>query len=266
MNYGFIGAGNMAGAIIKGMTVGTGSVEGKNIFVYDLSKPAAQKLADTCQITVCDSPEAVIESSDVIVLAVKPNVLEGAVKGFKDVLLKKAPLVISIAAGKTLEFLQELISEDISIVRVMPNINAKVGCATSAFCTTDNVSDEQKETVKAMFSAVGSITELPEKLFAIHAVIGGAAPAFAYLYIDALSRAALKAGMPKAQAIELTAQTVMGSAKMVLESGEHPWALIDQVTSPGGTTIEGICSLEASGFEAALHKAFDAVYEKDKKL
>ena len=103
-------------------------------------------------------------------------------------------------------------------------------------------------------------------MFSVHSVIGGAAPAFAYLYIDALSRAAVKAGMPKKQALELTAQTVLGSAKMVLESGEHPWELIDQVCSPGGTTIEGVCSLEANGFETTLCKAFDAVYEKDKRL
>ena len=130
----------------------------------------------------------------------------------------------------------------------MPNINAKVGCATSAFCTTETVSDEQKAIVKKLFSTVGAVTELSEKMFSIHSVIGGAAPAFAYLYIDALSRAAVKAGMPKKQALELTAQTVLGSAKMVLESGEHPWELIDQVCSPGGTTIEGVCSLEAVSY------------------
>lgn len=266
MNYGFIGTGNMASAIIKGMTIGTGNVEGKNIFVYNRSLPKAQALCEKCGVIVCNSAEEVIEASDVLVLAVKPNVLPDSVNSYRDILIKKSPLVISIAAGKTLEYLKNLISPEVAIVRVMPNINAKVGCSTSAFCTTNIVNDEQKEIVKSMFSTVGSVTELPEKLFAIHSVIGGAAPAFAYLYIDALARAAVKAGMPKAQALELTAQTVMGSAKMVLESGEHPWALVDQVCSPGGTTIEGICSLEASGFESALHKAFDAVYEKDKKL
>lgn len=266
MNYGFIGAGNMAGAIIKGMTIGTGSFDGKDIYVYDLNQLSAEKLADICKINVCGSAEELIAASDVLILAVKPNVLPEVVTDVKEKILAKSPLVISIAAGKTLEFLEELISSDLPIVRVMPNINAKVGCATSAFCTTSSVTEEQKETVIKLFSTVGSITELSEKQFSIHGVIGGAAPAFAYLYIDALSRAAVKAGMTKKQAIELTAQTVLGSAKMVLESGEHPWELIDQVCSPGGTTIEGVCSLEASGFETALCKAFDAVYEKDKKL
>lgn len=266
MNYGFIGAGNMAGAIIKGMTVGSGSFEGRDIFVYDLNASAAKSLADICKVNVCSSAEDVIASSDVLVLAVKPNVLPDVVTQLKNKIIEKSPLVISIAAGKTLEFLEGLIAKDFPIVRVMPNINAKVGCATSAFCTTETVSDEQKAIVKKLFSTVGAVTELSEKMFSIHSVIGGAAPAFAYLYIDALSRAAVKAGMPKKQALELTAQTVLGSAKMVLESGEHPWELIDQVCSPGGTTIEGVCSLEANGFETALCKAFDAVYEKDKRL
>lgn len=266
MKYGFIGAGNMAGAIIKGMTVGTGSFNGSDIYVYDLHRPAAEKLAQTCGINVCRSTDEVIEEADVLILAVKPNVMADALTPVRETILKKSPLVISIAAGKSLEFLENLLSPELSIIRVMPNINAKVGCATSAFCATASVTDENKETVKALFSTVGSITELPEKLFGIHGVIGGAAPAFAYLYIDALARAAVKAGMPKKQALELTAQTVLGSAKMVLESGDHPWELIDQVCSPGGTTIEGVCALEANGFEAALCKAFDAVYDKDKRL
>ena len=266
MKYGFIGAGNMAGAIIKGMTVGTGSFNGSDIYVYDLHRPAAEKLAQICSINVCRSTEEVIEASDVLILAVKPNVLSDAAAPVRDIILKKSPLVISIAAGKSLEFLENMLSPELPIIRVMPNINAKAGCATSAFCATASATDEHKETVKALFSTVGSITELPEKLFGIHGVIGGAAPAFAYLYIDALARAAVKAGMPKKQALELTAQTVLGSAKMVLESDEHPWELIDQVCSPGGTTIEGVCALEANGFEAALCRAFDAVYDKDKRL
>lgn len=266
MNYGFIGAGNMASAIIKGMTVGTGSFDGKNIYVYDLNPAPAEDLAKLCGINICKNTEDIIKNSDVVVLAVKPNVLKSVLDLTRESLFKKSPLVISIAAGKTIEFLENYLSSKLPIVRVMPNINAKVGCATSAFCPNASVTEEQKEIVRNLFSTVGSITELPENMFSIHGVIGGAAPAFAYLYIDALARAAVKAGMPKKQALELTAQTVLGSAKMVLESGEHPWALIDQVCSPGGTTIEGVCSLEASGFETALCKAFDAVYEKDKRL
>lgn len=266
MNYGFIGAGNMASAIIKGMTIGTKSFDGKNIYACALHKSTTDKLSEECGINSCKNASEVIEKSDVLILAVKPAVLADVVPPIKNKILRKNPLVISIAAGKTLAYLQDLLGNELAIVRVMPNINAKVGCSTSGFCTTDNVFSEQKEIVKVLFETIGSITEIPEKLFGIHGVLGGAAPAFAYLYIDALARAAVKAGMPKKQALDLTAQTVLGSAKMVLESGEHPWELIDQVCSPGGTTIEGICSLEENEFESTLHKAFNAVYEKDKKL
>ena len=266
MKYGFIGAGNMAGAIIKGMTVGTKSFDGKDIFVYDVSKDALDSLTSVCGTNSCASAEEVVKSADVIVFAVKPNVLADAVSPLKDIIAEKSPLVISIAAGKDIAFLEGLFTSKLPIIRVMPNINAKVGAATSAFCANSAVTDEQKEILKSLFSTVGSVTELPEKLFTIHSVIGGAAPAFAYLYIDSLARAAVKAGMPKKQALELTAQTVLGSAKMVLESDEHPWALIDQVCSPGGTTIEGVVKLQECGFENALCKAFDAVLEKDKKL
>ena len=115
-----------------------------------------------------------------------------------------------------------------------------------------------------MFATIGTVLEIAEQQFSMFSVIGGASVAFAYLYIDALSRAALKAGMSKKQALEITAQTVLGSAKMILESGEHPWELIDQVCSPGGTTIEGVCALQENGFESTLVKAFDAVLQKDK--
>ena len=125
---------------------------------------------------------------------------------------------------------------------------------------------EQLAAVKAVFATIGSVAEIPENHFGIFSVIGGAAVAFHYMYMDALARAALKAGMPKKQALEIVAETVKGSAEMVLKSGEAPWPLVDQVCSPGGTTIEGVTTLQAKGFEAAAVAAFDAVLEKDKKI
>ena len=128
------------------------------------------------------------------------------------------------------------------------------------------VAAEQLAAVKAVFATIGSVAEIPENHFGIFSVIGGAAVAFHYMYMDALARAALKAGMPKKQALEIVAETVKGSAEMVLKSGEAPWLLVDQVCSPGGTTIEGVTTLQAKGFEAAAVAAFDAVLEKDKKI
>ncbi len=197
-------------------------------------------------------------------MGVKPNILAEILPDIKQYIQNKKPLVISIAAGKKLEYIASFLGEDTAIVRVMPNINGKIGASTTGICKNNAVTEEQFKTAKNMFATIGSVSEIAEQQFSMFSVIGGASVAFAYLYIDALSRAALKAGMPKKQALEITAQTVLGSAKMILESGEHPWALIDQVCSPGGTTIEGICALEENGFESTLVKAFDAVLEKDK--
>ncbi|HBF65306.1 MAG TPA: hypothetical protein DDW34_05620 [Clostridium sp.] len=148
----------------------------------------------------------------------------------------------------------------------MPNINAKIGASTTGLCVNSFVSPPQKHLVKEIFETIGTVAEIEESQFSIFSVIGGASVAFAYLYMDALAHAALKAGMPKKQALQLTAETVLGSAKMVLESGEAPWPLIDQVCSPGGTTIEGVTTLQGGGFESVLVKAFDAVLAKDKAI
>lgn len=266
MKFGFIGAGNMAGAIIKGMTIGTKSYNGKDITITSKTVTSAAKLAEACGANAVPTAAEVVAASDVLVLAVKPHVLASVVPALKEDIGAKKPLVVSIAAGKTLDYLAGLLPEGTPIVRVMPNINAKIGASTSGLYANGFVTEEQKAIVKGMFQTIGTVAEVEESQFDIFSVIGGAAPAFAYMYMDALARAAVKAGMPKKQALEITAATVLGSAKMVLENGEHPWALVDQVCSPGGTTIEGVAALQANGFESTLCKAFDAVLEKDKRI
>lgn len=266
MNFGFIGAGNMASAIIKGMTIGTKSYDGNCIYVTSKTNVSSNELAKLCGVHVCSCSQEVIQNADVLILAVKPHILSEILPFSKEFILKKNPLVISIAAGKTLEYIEGFLSQTTPITRVMPNINAKVGASTSGFCCNHAVTQKQKEIVISLFSTIGSTIEIEQSHFGIFSVIAGAAPAFAYLYMDSFARAAQKAGMPKKQALEIVSQTVFGSAKMILESEEHPWALIDQVCSPGGTTIEGISSLQKSGFEATLTKAFDAVLEKDKLI
>lgn len=266
MNFGFIGAGNMAGAIIKGMTMGTKSYDAKNIFVTSKTHTSAKKLEELCGVMALETAAAVVEKSDILILGVKPHILAEILPDLKESIEKKGCVVVSIAAGKTLSYLAECLGEGVPLVRIMPNINAKIGGATSGMCWNEAVTPRQKEMVTGIFETIGSVIEVPENQFGIFTVLAGSAPAFAYLYMNALATAGVKAGMAKAQALEIVAQTVLGSAKMVLESQEHPWALIDQVCSPGGTTIEGVASLERDGFEAALANAFDAVLEKDKRL
>lgn len=266
MKFGFIGAGNMAGAIIKGMTIGTKSYKGEDICITSKTVTSAEKLANACGATAFNRMDSVVLCSDVLVLAVKPHVLAEILPAIKEDIVRKKPLVVSIAAGKPLDYLASLLPEGTPIVRVMPNINAKIGAATSGMCVNEYVTEEQKKIVKEVFETIGAVIEVEENHFGIFTVLAGSAPAFAYLYMDALARAAVKAGMPKKQALEIAAATVEGSAKMVLESGEHPMALVDQVCSPGGTTIEGVAALQASGFEATLTQAFDAVLEKDNRI
>lgn len=265
MKIGFIGCGNMASAIIKGI-IDNNCEKNENIFVFDVFSKAANTAKEKYNINVCDSAGAVTKASDILFLSVKPNVIGGVLKEVEEDLKANNPLIVSIAAGKTLAFLESNLNNKQRIIRVMPNINAKVGEAISAYCFNDEVTEEDKKNVEKILSSFGKCMALDESAFPLFGVLGGCAPAFAYMFIDALARAGVKNGMKKDDALKIAAQTVYGSAKMILESDEHPWKLIDNVCSPGGTTIEGVISLQADGFENAVHNAVDKSLEKDKKL
>lgn len=265
MSISFIGCGNMAGAIIRGI-IAAKAVEPQEVFAFDTNTSKTDELAKETGITICSSAAEAAEYGDYVVLAVKPNVIESVIKEINGVLTGKNKTIVSIAAGKTISFIEGCLSEKQKVIRVMPNINAKVSAACSAFCSNDGVQKEDKEFIEKVFGAVGEITELPESSFPLFGVIAGCVPAFAYMFIDAVARAGVENGMSKADALKFSAQTVLGSAKMVLESDTHPYELIDRVCSPGGTTIEGILSLQADGFESAVHNAVHKAVEKDKML
>lgn len=148
----------------------------------------------------------------------------------------------------------------------MPNINAVVGASVTGWCAGEQVTEEQKALAARLLGTFGTAVEVPEKFMGIVGAIGGAAPAYTYLYINALAEAAVRAGMPKGMAVEIAAAMAEGSGRMVRLSGQHPWALIDQVTSPGGTTVEGLLALQRGGFEPAVHGAVQAVLDKDKRM
>ncbi len=262
---GFIGAGNMASAIVSGMCRSE-FVKSSDIAVFDLDKSKTDALRDAYGVTVKESAVEITEDCDIIVLAVKPNVIAAVLSDIDSTAKEKNPLFISIAAGKTTEYLLSSVSYEGRFIRVMPNINALVGAAVSGICGTENVSDEDMAFAVRLCECFGTAVRTDEKLFPIFSAIGGCSPAFTYMYIDALARAAVKNGMPKAQALEVAAQAVLGSAKTILESAEHPWTLVDRVCSPGGTTIEGVAALQNAGFEAAVMNAVQASFDKDKKM
>lgn len=266
MSIGFIGCGNMATAIIDGIIAG-GAVNQEEIFLYDVFVPAMQKLINKYEkIGICDSEEDVVRKSDAVVLAVKPNVLGGVLNKINSALDESDTLLISIAAGKTIEFIRSSLSHDNRIIRVMPNINAMVNEAMCAYCCNNKATSEDKVLTEKIFNSVGQVMFLEENYFPLFGVVAGCSPAFVYMFIDSLARAAVKNGMKKDTAIMISAQAVLGSAKMVLNSSDHPWELIDKVCSPGGTTIEGVASLQADGFEASIQNAVDKAVEKDSKL
>ncbi len=262
---GFIGTGNMATAIIKGI-ISSGMLQGENIAVFDIDEEKIKALAALYGVKAMKSEKEIAAECDKVVLSVKPNIFPSLLKEIGSVLKETNPLIISIAAGKTLEFIGSCLDYEARIARVMPNINAKVGAAVSAYCGNENASAEDLAFTKEFCESFGIAVNIEEKLFSIYSAIGGCSPAFAYMFIDSLARAAVKNGMPKAQALETAAGAVLGSAKMILESDEHPWQLVDQVCSPGGTTIEGVAALQKGKFEALVGEAVEAAYLKDKKL
>lgn len=255
----------MASAMIGGL-VSSKTLSGEEIAVFDIDTKKAQKLSESLGVRVLESAGEVVEKCENVVLAVKPNVLPEVLPSLKGLILDYRPLIISIAAGKPLSFFEEHLSKNVRLVRVMPNINAAVGEAVSAFCGNESAAEKDLAFAKKMCESFGTAVELPEKHFPLFGVIGGSSPAFAYLFIDALARAAVKNGMPKKQALEICAQAVLGSAKLILETKEHPAELADRVCSPGGTTIEGVLSLKKNGFEGAVADAVQAAFEKDRLL
>lgn len=262
---GFIGTGNMATAIIKGI-VSSGVLKGEQIAVFDILKEKAEELSSIYGVKVLSSENDVAKSCDTVVLSIKPVVFEPVLTKIGEDLKTNDPLIISIAAGKDLAFIQSFLPYEAKVVRVMPNINALVGAAISAYCGSGRVSEEDFEFTDKLCASFGRAIKIDEKLFSIYGVIGGCSPAFAYMFIDSMARAAVKEGMPKDMALEICAASVLGSAKLILESDEHPWALVDKVCSPGGTTIEGVASLQKDGLESTVANAVEAAYLKDKKM
>ncbi len=262
---GFIGCGNMASAIIKGL-VSSKKYNPEEIAVFDICKNKAESLSKELSLSLFENEREIAEKCDKVVLAVKPDVFPSLLEKIGEKLKAHDPLVISIAAGKTTEFIASLLPYCPRLIRIMPNINAKVQAAISAYCGNERADEADKAFVKEFCGAFGRGIEIAEKNFSIYSAIGGCSPAFAFMFIDSLARAAVKNGMTKAEALETAAQAVLGSAKLILESDEHPWKLVDAVCSPGGTTIEGVCSLQEKGFEAAVEAAVEASYNKDKKM
>lgn len=261
---GFIGAGNMGSAMIGGICKAE-VISPNQMIVSDPSPIMLERIKNAYGIQTTDSNEETARQSDILFLAVKPN-------KFSEVLpviapfLKENCVIVSIAAGQSIASIESGIGKEIKIIRAMPNTPALVGEGMSALCGNKYVTDEELAFVKQLFECFGKAEIVSESL--IDAVVGvsGSSPAYVYMFIEAMADAAVADGMTRPMAYKFAAQSVLGAAKMVLETGKHPGELKDAVCSPGGTTIEAVAVLEAGGLRNTVISAQRACVQKSKDM
>lgn len=261
---GFLGAGQMASALAAGWSQ-AGLLDPSRALAADPFPAARDKFTQTSGVKAVATNREVVEACDVLVLAVKPQVIAAVLAEVRP-LLKPRHLVISIAAGVTLQTLSETLGSGTRLVRVMPNTPCLVGASAAGYAAGTAATPDDVALVGNLFGAVGKAFALPEHLLDAVTGLSGSGPAFIYVLIEALADGGVRVGLPREVAQALAAQTVFGAAKMVLETGQHPAALKDNVASPGGTTIAGLHALEKAGFRAALMDAVEAATMRSKEL
>lgn len=264
MKIGFIGLGNMAKAMIGGMLENQ-IVQAGDIVGTARTPETRKSMQDAFGIEIRETNAAAARETDVIILAVKPQFLQEVIEEIRDeVSLDK--LVISIAAGKSLAWIEEAFGKEIRLVRCMPNTPALVGAGCTGVCVNEQVDQETTDYSIRLMESFGRASLVPERLMDAVGAVSGSSPAYVFMFIEAMADAAVAAGMPRKQAYEFAAQAVYGSAKLVLESGRHPAELKDMVCSPAGTTIQGVRVLEEKGMRGAVMDALLATVEQSKKL
>ncbi len=264
MKLGFIGTGNMAsammGGILNNQILSVDEVMGSN--------PGSQKRESVKKqfgIYVTADNNEVVEKADVIVLSVKPQFYEEVIHEIRE-FIRENQIVITIAPGKTLAWLTEKFGKEVKLVRTMPNTPALVGAGMTAMCPNEHMTEEEIAYVRTLLKSFGRVEIVPERLMDTVVSTSGSSPAYVFMMIEAMADAAVSGGMPRAQAYQFAAQAVMGSAKMVLETGKHPGELKDMVCSPGGTTIEAVRTLEEYGFRSGIIEAMKVCEEKSKSM
>lgn len=257
---GFIGMGNMGTAIAKGLLSNKFSPE--QIVFADADKTRCETTEKELGISDVRANIECVRQAKYVILAVKPQYYEPVLKEIRQALTREH-VVISIAPGKTIQYLKSELGEEVRVVRAMPNTPALVGEGMTGVSFDEAVfSDEENKMIRQFFCSFGKMEKVEEKLMDAVVCASGSSPAYVYMFIEALADGAVKCGLPRKQAYQMAAQTVLGSAKMVLETGLHPGELKDMVCSPGGTTIAGVEALEECGFRSALMKAADACFAR----
>lgn len=261
---GFIGSGNMANAMIGGI-LNANLVEKTQIICSNRTKEKLENIHTKYGVLTSLNNSEVAEKSDVLVLSVKPGTYPEVINEIREK-VKENVIIISIGAGIKIDKVKELFAREIKIVRAMPNTPALVGEGMTALSPCPSVEPSELELICNIFNSLGRSEIVPEKLMDVVTAISGSSPAFIFMIIEAMADGAVREGMPREKAYTFASQAVLGSAKMVLETKEHPGKLKDMVTSPGGTTIEGLATLEEKGIRASFIEAIHNTAEKSKDL
>jgi len=258
VNIGIIGAGNMASALAGGL-IASQIVRTDELAISD-KIPANLSKWKSMGVFTTENNAEVIENSEIVIFAVKPNILPGVLAETAE--MKKDRIYISIAAGVTIEKMESILGAGARIIRAMPNTPAQVNCGMTVITPNKNISESELEMAKTILSGVGEVVVLEEKFINAATALHGSSPAYIYMLIDAMADCGVKYGIPKNISLKLAAKAVEGSAKMVLETGKHPQVLKDAVCSPGGTTIAAVLELEKNGFSSAVAQGIDACVKK----
>lgn len=263
-NFGFIGGGAMAEALVAGVT-GAGLVAPEKIRVSDVSGERREYLREKFGVAVTPDNTALVAGADIVVLAVKPFII-GEVLGEIGRQLSEKQIVISVAAGVPTAYIEKFFSVNVPVVRAMPNTPALVGAAATAVCRGRWATGEHLELARAVFGVVGRALPVREDLMDAVTGLSGSGPAYMYVIAEALADAGVRAGLPRDVSLTLAAQTMLGAARMILETGRHPGVLKDMVTTPGGTTIEGLFALEEGGLRATLGRAVENACRRSRQM
>ena len=264
MKLGFIGTGNMASAIMGGI-IKNQIIPANEIIGADVMEAGRKRVKEQFGIQVTADNHEVVRNSDVVILSVKPQFYADVIAEIKDD-VREDQIIITIAPGKTLAWLKEQFGKNVKIVRTMPNTPALVGEGMTAACPNEYMTKEEITYVLTLLESFGRVEIIPECLMDTVVSVSGSSPAYVFMFIEAMADAAVSGGMPRAQAYQFAAQAVLGSAKMVLETGKHPGELKDMVCSPAGTTIEAVRVLEEKGFRSSVIEAMKTCEEISKNM
>ena len=255
---GFIGAGNMGGAMAKACA----KIEKAQVWIYDTNPNIYSEFESYNSIKCAEHVKVLMEACDYIVLSIKPQYYEAVVGQIRD-LIQGEQIIITVAPSFTLEDMRSLLGESVQFIRTMPNTPALIGQGVTAYCyDEDKVEKGMLEDFITYFQSFGTLIKVEEKLMPAVVATTGSSPAYAYLFIEAMADAAVSFGMPRAMAYDMASLALKGSAEMVLQTKKHPGELKDAVTSPAGTTIKAVLAMEESGFRNSVIKGMEACYKQ----